>query len=102
MVCLGNICRSPLAEGILKKKNHNKHLIELIESAGTASYHVGKYADKRSIEIGTQNNIDIRQHKARKFKQSDFKKYDIIYAMDQNNYHDLKKLALNIKEEKKN
>ena len=77
MVCLGNICRSPLAEGILKTKNHNKHLIKLIESAGTTGYHTGKYADERSIEIAMQNNIDIRQHKARKFEQSDFKKYDI-------------------------
>ncbi|MAW30382.1 MAG: protein-tyrosine-phosphatase [Flavobacteriales bacterium] len=100
MVCLGNICRSPIAEGILKKKN-KQHLFTLIESAGTADYHVGKNPDKRAIEIAKQNNIDIEKYTARQFKQADFKKYDIIYAMDQNNYQNLKKLATNIKEEEK-
>ena len=99
MVCLGNICRSPLAQGILEKKLKN-YDIE-IDSAGTASYHVGKKPDIRSIEIAKKNNIDITNQRARQFKTSDFKEYDIIYAMDKNNFNHLCSIASTKEERKK-
>ena len=73
MVCLGNICRSPLAEGILANKT--KTLNVLVDSAGTASYHIGKLPDKRSIEIADQHNINLRNQRARQFSNSDFSKF---------------------------
>ena len=96
MVCLGNICRSPLAQGILEKKT--QHLNFEIDSAGTASFHIGKNPDIRSIEIAKKNNIDIKNQKARKFEINDFDKFDIIYAMDMQNYKHLNNLARNKKD----
>ena len=93
MVCLGNICRSPLAQGILEKKT--QHLNFEIDSAGTASFHIGKNPDIRSIEIAKKNHIDIKNQKARKFEINDFDKFDIIYAMDMQNYKHLNNLARN-------
>lgn len=93
MVCLGNICRSPLAEGILKSKT--QHLKIIIDSAGTAGYHVGKKPDARSIYIANKNNINIKEQKARQFNRSDFDNFDIIYAMDKNNYSHLIALSEN-------
>jgi protein-tyrosine phosphatase len=91
MVCLGNICRSPLAEGILSIKG--KHLNLEVDSAGTASYHIGKQPDIRSIEIANKYTIDLNQQRARQFSRADFDKFDIIYAMDTNNYAHLISLA---------
>ena len=91
MVCLGNICRSPLAEGILAHKT--KHLNFEVDSAGTAAYHVGKLPDSRSIEIAEKYNIDLSQQRARQFSRADFDAFDIIYAMDTNNYAHLISLA---------
>ena len=99
MVCLGNICRSPLAEGILKNKI--KHLDIEVDSAGTADYHVGKPPDIRSIEIGLKNNIDISNQRARKFCIKDFDEFDKIYAMDESNYKNIMKLARNTDDEDK-
>ena len=90
MVCLGNIRRSPLAEGILKSKVGND---VIVDSAGTAGYHVGNLPDERSIEVAKQNNIDIANQRARKVSQSDFDDYDYIYAMDQENYDNLRAIA---------
>tara|TARA_B100000674_G_scaffold480192_1_gene479483 strand:- start:164 stop:610 length:447 start_codon:yes stop_codon:yes gene_type:complete len=87
MVCLGNICRSPLAEGILKNKA--KHLNVVVDSAGTANYHIGKNPDIRSIEIAKKHGIDIKNQIARQFTKNDFKNFDIIYAMDKQNYYDI-------------
>ena len=87
MVCLGNICRSPLAEGILRSKLPERDFF--IDSAGTASYHIGSSPDKRSIEVAKNNGIDISMQRARAFKLTDFKTFDIIYAMDSQNYSDL-------------
>ena len=70
MVCLGNICRSPLAEGILKNKLPKNNF--RVDSAGTAGYHIGRAPDIRSIEIAAQNGIDISNQKARKFTPDDF------------------------------
>ena len=93
MVCLGNICRSPLAEGILKNKTQN--LDVYVDSAGTASYHVGNLPDSRSIEIANKNGIDLTDQKARQFSEKDFDDFDKIYAMDTNNYSNIISLARN-------
>ena len=93
MVCLGNICRSPLAEGILlhlDKANNFR-----VDSAGTSAYHVGELPDSRSIEIALINGIDITNQRSRAFKIADFDKFDIIYAMDKSNFENLSKLARN-------
>jgi len=93
MVCLGNICRSPLAEGILKKKAKNLDLI--IDSAGTANYHVGKNPDIRSIEIAEKHGVNIKNQIARQFTKNDFINFDVIYAMDKQNYYDIVQKASN-------
>ena len=91
MVCLGNICRSPLAEGILKSKSNNI----IVDSAGTAGYHIGSRPDQRSIEIGLKNNIDITNQRARQFTSNDFDDFDKIYAMDNDNYSKIISVATN-------
>ena len=91
MVCLGNICRSPLAQGILESKTKGDKVF--VDSAGTAGWHQGKSADVRSIEIARKRGLDITNQRSRKFLQEDFDKFDIIYAMDNNNYHDILSLA---------
>ncbi len=93
MVCLGNICRSPLAEGILKSKSNNLKIF--VDSAGTAAYHVGSKPDRRSIDIAKQNGIDISIQRARKFEVNDFDKFDVIYAMDLMNYEDILSVTRN-------
>lgn len=87
MVCLGNICRSPLAEGILQSKLDSDYFE--ITSAGTAGYHVGELPDKRSIEVANKYDIDITGQRSRKFIKSDFKEFDLIFAMDKNNYDNI-------------
>ncbi len=99
MVCLGNICRSPLAQGILEKKT--KDLNIHVDSAGTAAYHVGEKPDHRSIEIAKKYNVDITKQRARKFSTQDFKDFDKIYAMDTDNYHNIISLAQNDSEKNK-
>lgn len=91
MVCLGNICRSPLAEGILKSKL-GKEAIQ-VDSAGTASYHIGKKPDNRSIFIAKKYGIDISQQRCRQFTAKDFDEFDRIYAMDRSNYENIITLA---------
>ena len=99
MVCLGNICRSPLAEGILKSKLDKK--LFFIDSAGTGSYHIGELPDLRSIAIAKKNGIDITDQRARKFIPEDFRKFDLIYAMDEDNFKNISALASNKLELKK-
>ena len=99
MVCLGNICRSPLAEGILTSKT--KNISVKVDSAGTAGYHIGSPPDIRSIEIANKYGIDLKNQRARKFNREDFNNFDIIYAMDINNYRDLRFLAKNQQQKKK-
>ena len=89
MVCLGNICRSPLAEGILREKLKNKSVDSLVDSAGTSQWHIGENPDKRSIEVAAKNDIDISFQRARSFSPSDFNAFDLIFAMDQENYADI-------------
>ncbi|TDT45491.1 protein-tyrosine phosphatase [Maribacter spongiicola] len=93
MVCLGNICRSPLAEGILKSKVDTTKI--LVESAGKAGYHIGKAPDPRSINVAKEYGIDISSQICRKFIVSDFDFFDIIYAMDKSNYGNIIDLARN-------
>jgi protein-tyrosine phosphatase len=99
MVCLGNICRSPLAEGILKAKTN--HLDVVVDSAGTAAYHVGEQPDIRSIEIANKYGIDLTSQRARQFSVNDFDKFDKIYAMDSSNYANIISLARDEKDRNK-
>ena len=91
MVCLGNICRSPLAEGILKNKLPLDRF--KVDSAGTADFHVGRSPDLRSIEVAAQNGIDISGQKARKFIPNDFREFNKIYVMDHANLADVLQMA---------
>lgn len=93
MVCLGNICRSPLAEGILKSKVNPTQVI--VDSAGTGAWHSGELPDKRSIAIAKKYGIDITDQRARIFTPEDFLHFDKIYVMDKSNYVNVCKLAPN-------
>jgi protein-tyrosine phosphatase len=90
-VCLGNICRSPLAEGILRKKLEQEGLDGTIEvdSAGFEPFHTGDNPDPRSIAVAKKNGIDISKLTARLFRPEDFDTFDKIYVMDHNNYRDV-------------
>lgn len=88
-VCLGNICRSPLAEGILKDKLEKAGLDSFVDSAGLLSYHIGEPPDHRSIETALKHDIDISKQIARKFSTHDFEKFDLIFAMDDEVYDEL-------------
>jgi protein-tyrosine phosphatase len=93
MVCLGNICRSPVAEGIMRKKASDKGLNLFIDSAGTSNYHIGEHPDRRSAENAKKNRVDISKLKARQFTTNDFSDFDLIYVMDSSNYNDVVALA---------
>ncbi|WP_133535791.1 low molecular weight protein-tyrosine-phosphatase [Tenacibaculum caenipelagi] len=99
MVCLGNICRSPLAEGILQSKLSLEKF--KIDSAGTAGYHVGELPDKRSIEVAKKYGIDITNQRSRKFTKKDFDEFDMIFAMDRSNYDDIVAMSDNVTQRKK-
>jgi protein-tyrosine phosphatase len=99
MVCLGNICRSPLAEGILKSKLPEDRF--RVDSAGTAGYHIGHAPDPRSIEIAAKNGIDISNQKARKFIADDFHKFDKIFVMDRSNLSNVNQLAVSEQDKSK-
>jgi protein-tyrosine phosphatase len=93
MVCLGNICRSPLAEGILKDKIKKNKLNIQVDSCGFEYEHLGCQPDYRAIQIAIQHNIDITAKKARLFSVKDFDQYDKILVMDQNNYRMVSNIA---------
>jgi protein-tyrosine phosphatase len=101
MVCLGNICRSPLAEGILKHKCAQKKLDWYIDSAGTGKWHLGAAPDKRSIQVASKHGIDISNQRARSINSSDFEEFDLIFAMDISNYKHLTQWAMDKEEENK-
>jgi len=82
MVCLGNICRSPLAEGIMKAKLESSGRSFHIDSAGTGAWHQGEPPDKRSIEVAARYGLDISGQRARPVNQEDFDLFDYIFAMD--------------------
>ena len=99
MVCLGNICRSPLAEGILNEKC--KHLPVFVDSAGTSGYHVGNAPDLRAQHIAKLNQINIGNQKARKLSSKDIETFDLIYVMDDFNYEESLKIAKSAKDKLK-
>ncbi|MCB0450820.1 MAG: low molecular weight phosphotyrosine protein phosphatase [Confluentibacter sp.] len=99
MVCLGNICRSPLAEGILRSKLSTNTIV--VDSAGTGNYHIGKKPDLRAISIARKHALDISNLKARQFEVSDFDNFDHIYVMDESNYRNLIQLARNDQDKRK-
>lgn len=90
MVCLGNICRSPLAEGILRAKLSSDFFVD---SAGTGNWHVGHAPDSRSINEGLKNGLDISNLRGRQFTKQDFADFDYIFVMDNQNYKDVVSLA---------
>jgi protein-tyrosine phosphatase len=93
MVCLGNICRSPMAEGILRSKAKSKGISIQVDSCGTASYHVGERPDPRSIAKMKEHGIDISRFFGRQFSKDDFKDFDHILVMDKNNFQNVSRLA---------
>lgn len=96
MVCLGNICRSPLAEGILRSKLEQKGLKHItVDSAGTSDYHIGENPDSRSVKNARSHGIDISALVCRQFTVVDFDRFDRIYVMDSSNYRNVVRLARN-------
>lgn len=91
MVCLGNICRSPLAEAVLKSKVDPTKVT--VDSAGTSNYHVGEAPDKRAVSTGKRYNLDLSEQRGRQFQVTDFDDYDRIFVMDKSNYRDVIALA---------
>ncbi|MDX1478835.1 MAG: low molecular weight protein-tyrosine-phosphatase [Saprospiraceae bacterium] len=89
MVCLGNICRSPMAEGILKHLAAEHDLDWTVDSAGTSRWHLGEPPDRRAIRTCQAHGIDISDQRARQFSPSDFAEYDLILTMDDSNYQDV-------------
>lgn len=101
MVCLGNICRSPLAEGILKKKIKDANLNVEVASAGFVSYHQGDPADRRATSIAAQFGVDLSKHKASIFTKKCFDLFDYIYVMDEANLNDVLSLSRDKEDHKK-
>lgn len=101
MVCLGNICRSPIAHGILEKLAFEKGLHWEVDSAGTGGWHVGAPPDHRSIAVAKNYGVDISGQCCRQFEIDDFDRYDHIFVMDYSNLNDVKTLARNDDDHKK-
>lgn len=94
MVCLGNICRSPLAEGVLRSKLENEGIFNVeVDSCGFEAYHLNDPPDKRSVEVALKHGVDIRNQRQRLFKYEDFCLFDKIYVMDSNNFSDVASMA---------
>ena len=93
MVCLGNICRSPMADGLLRKKVKERQLNVVVDSAGTAGYHVGDKPDSRMRSTAKKFGVSLEELSARKFDVSDFDDFDLIYAMDRSNKQNILRLA---------
>jgi len=102
-VCMGNICRSPTAEGVFQSvvKQAKMDNFIAVDSAGTHGYHIGESPDGRSQETARENGVDLSLQKARKVTAEDFQHFDYIIAMDQANYEDLKRLAVSEEEQQK-
>lgn len=101
MVCLGNICRSPLAEGILQHKIDKAGFDWEVASSGTAGYHVGELPDVRSMAISRKHGVDISYQRSQKFQLSYLDEYDFILAMDIHNYEDILSLCTTDKQRQK-
>lgn len=100
-VCLGNICRSPLADGILRRKVQEQNLNVEVDSAGTADYHVGEAPDKRMIATAKNRGTDISFLRGRQFVKTDFDSFDQIYVMDKSNFQNVIHLARNTEDKAK-
>ena len=101
MVCLGNICRSPMADGLLKKKVNGSGLNVFVDSAGTSNHHEGQAPDERMRETAAQFGVPIDDLRARQFEVSDFDNFDWIYVMDHSNYQNVLRLARNKEDHEK-
>jgi protein-tyrosine phosphatase len=101
MVCLGNICRSPLADGLLLRKIKAQNLDAIVDSAGTANYHIGKAPDTRMISTAGKHGTQLDFLRARQFTSKDFEKFDHILVMDHSNYSNVLALAQNEADQKK-
>lgn len=101
MVCLGNICRSPLACGILKQHLRKLRIDAEVDSAGFEPYHIGDEADERAQKVAGEHGIDLSAHRARLFRKEDFDNYDRIYVMDDTNYQDVMFMARSEADRKK-
>lgn len=93
MVCLGNICRSPIAEGVMRHKAEMNGLDWVVDSAGTESYHIGEAPHRHSQAVCKANGIDISGQCARKFVAADFDSYDKIYAMAEDVYREIQRIG---------
>ena len=92
-VCLGNICRSPLAQGILEEKTRERGLDWEVDSAGTGSWHVGDPPDNRSVETGVKYGVDIAAQRGRQFRAGDLDRFDMIFVMDHSNWKNIIRFA---------
>jgi protein-tyrosine phosphatase len=101
MVCLGNICRSPIADGLLGKKVKEQGLAVEVDSAGTGAYHIGEAPDERMRKTAKEFGTPIDHLRARQFKVGDYDEFDLIYVMDKSNYDNVVKLARNEKDKRK-
>ncbi|MBC7864844.1 MAG: low molecular weight phosphotyrosine protein phosphatase [Bacteroidia bacterium] len=101
MVCLGNICRSPVAEGLMRSIALEKGLDVIVDSAGTSGLHSGEAPDRRSQKNAKKNGVDISDQCSRKFSVRDFDRFDRIYVMDESNYDNVIELAENSEHKKK-
>ena len=93
MVCLGNICRSPLAEGILQAKADKAGLPWVVDSAGTGNYHIGEAPHRLSQKVALQHGIDISAQKCRQLRPTDIMTFDKIFVMDEDNYSAVKRIS---------
>lgn len=93
MVCLGNICRSPMAEGVFRNKALEKGIELEVDSCGTANYHIGENPDPRSVKKSKEHGIDISRLIGRQFSHDDYNHFDIILTMDNDNYRNVMALA---------
>lgn len=92
-VCTGNICRSPLAEGILRKKLEHRKVKYEVDSAGFESFHVGDSPDPRALKTADKHGVEISSHRARLFTSDDFLKFDRIYIMDDSHHYTIKRFT---------
>lgn len=101
MVCLGNICRSPLAEGIMRAKIEDHALDWEVDSAGTSAYHAGELPDSRSIKVASEHGLDITNQRSRQILRADLDAFDVIYVMDSSNYNNVMDLCTSEEQRKK-
>lgn len=99
MVCLGNICRSPMAEGILRARAEGTDIV--VDSAGTSNYHIDENPDPRAVMTVRKHNLDISKLRGRQFSSQDFDDFDLIFAMDKSNLRHLLQLARNEEDRRK-